>query len=152
MIHVPAVGCERPGGVVGLLWERVCSGLSEEKNYGMKWFWVIFAERRHLRKGHLRKAFELQIPPWGTSEVAVLTYSILSIIRKSHSWLQWLYAFFFSEHWSLLSEGTKMLTYVYVGESKASEAASVWTLVKKSFFSRSQALAWRNWCSWIWFE
>lgn len=36
MIHVPAVGCERPGGVVGLLRERACSGLSEEKNYGMK--------------------------------------------------------------------------------------------------------------------
>lgn len=75
--------------------------------------------------------------------VAILTCSILSIIRKyPHSWLQWLYAFYFTEHWSLLSEGTEMLTYVFLRERKASEVAPVWTPVKESCSPRSQALTW----------
>lgn len=104
----------------------------------------ICKEWRHLRKGQffLKKVSEFQIPPWGAPGVAILIFPALSIILQSpHSWLQWLYAFYSSQHWSLLNKEIAMLTYVFLRE-EGPRGALVQTPSKESCFFRSQALAW----------
>ena len=106
----------------------------------------------YLQRGHLS---EKDISSWGRHlssrfphgvfRGAVLTCSILSIIRISpHTWLQWLYAFYFTEHWPFLSEGTEMLTYVFLWERKASKVSFTVEPSQGKLFFQASSSGWRK--------
>lgn len=129
-------GTSSSSGRYSVLWGKE---LCKEMTLG-----CICKERRHLRKGKffLKKVSEFHIPLWGAPGVAILIFPALSIILQSpHSWLQWLYAFYFSQHWSLPNKEISMLTYVFLRE-EGPRGAPVWTPSKENCFFRSQALAW----------
>lgn len=155
MIHVAVDRCEKPGGAVGFLRERVYRRLSEGKNYGRKWLWVLFAERRHLRKGQffLRKVSEFQIPSW-LLQGCCLTCSIVN----------WLKIPFIADcsdcmHFislsTVLSRVKEQKCWHMLNLERGRHQRQLWCGLqsRKAAFPGHKLCLEGNWCShWIWLE